>query len=259
MTDNLLAGVDNAQPEIDPNKDYRTEFVGEGKKYKTDADAFRALAHAQRHIPIVETKADQLREDYLKLKAELDSKATLEALVDKIDKARQQPTNSEQPKANEGFQRPDPNELKSLVSQEVLAIETTRKQQENFDFVEAKLKERYGNNYPNVVKKQIDELGISDARLNTMARTEPKVLIKALGLDAPITPDRDFQAPVRSSQRSDNFAPTTNTKRTWSFYQKMRKDNPELYHSRQTNINMERDAVALGAEFQDGDFHVFTN
>lgn len=257
MTDNLLAGIDNAQPEIDPTKDYRAEFVGEGKKYKTEADAFRALAHAQRHIPIVETKADQLREDYLKLKAELDSKATLEALVDKIEKSRQQPTNSEQPKANEGFQRPDPNELKSLVSQEVLAIENSRKQQQNYQLVEGKLKERYGDNFSSVVKKQMDALGISDARLNEMARNEPQVLIRALGLDAPVTPNRDFQAPPRSSLRSDNFAPTTNQKRTWSFYQKMRKENPELYHSRQTNINMERDAVALGAEFQDGDFNVF--
>jgi hypothetical protein len=43
--------------------------------------------------------------------------------------------------------------------------------------------------------------------------------------------------------------------RTWAFYEKLRKENPDLYRTAKTHEQMVKDAVALGTAFEDGDFH----
>jgi len=43
--------------------------------------------------------------------------------------------------------------------------------------------------------------------------------------------------------------------RTWSFYEKLRKENPNLYRTAKTHEQMVKDAAALGPNFEDGDFN----
>jgi hypothetical protein len=42
--------------------------------------------------------------------------------------------------------------------------------------------------------------------------------------------------------------------RTWSYYEKLRKENPNLYRTAKTHEQMVQDAMALGDEFKDGDY-----
>jgi hypothetical protein len=42
--------------------------------------------------------------------------------------------------------------------------------------------------------------------------------------------------------------------RTWSFYEKLRKENPHLYRTTKTHEQMVQDAMALGDAFKDGDY-----
>lgn len=43
-------------------------------------------------------------------------------------------------------------------------------------------------------------------------------------------------------------------KRTWSYYEKMRKEDPDQYHNPMTRAQMLKDYQALGKDFQTGNF-----
>jgi hypothetical protein len=96
----------------------------------------------------------------------------------------------------------------------------------------------------------MESLEITEEDLNEMARNRPKFLLKTLGLDQP-APKEPFQTPIRSTQK---FVPAGAEKRTWSYYQKLKKENPKLYNDPKTNVQMQKDYIELGDEFEDGDF-----
>lgn len=252
MTDNLLAGGSDLPP-IDPNKKYLEELVGENKKFKDLESLARGKYESDTYIPLLERKLDQMREDYKKLREDSTAQATLKDLIEKMSK--QPLASSELPPANEVVQpKYNPDEIKNLITSEIKQSKADEKRRDNYNLVKDKLTERYGSNYPTVLSKQIDELGITGEELTEMAMRSPNVVIKTLGLDT--QPQQEgFQSPPRSNLRNDSFSPKGKDKRTWSYYQELKKTNPNLYNEREINLQMQKDYAELGSAFEDGDFH----
>jgi hypothetical protein len=250
MTENLFNAQD---PTVDPNKNYIEELVGEGKKFKSVEDLARGKFESDLYIKTLESRSDELRNDYLKLREENMAAASLRELVDQLTKERQQLASSDSTNNAKEDTKPaiNPDELKSLVSNTVQEIELNKRQQENYKSVVAKLTEHFGDNYQSALKKHIEELDLTEDDVNRMARTNPKVLFRTLGIDRP-TISQSFQSPPRSDRRSDNFI-SGSTKRTWSYYQKMKAENPKLYNDQKTTVQMHKDAVELGDSFFDTD------
>ncbi len=252
MTENLL---DNNNDEIvDPTKDYVAELVGDDKKFKTVADLARGKYEADLYIKTMERQKDELRNDYLALRKEHMAGAQLQDLIDKLDTTKQ-PLNSDNLKANdvkpETF---DPKELDTLLDSKLESREKTRKAEENFKTVQSKLIESFGPGYKNQIKAQADSLGLTDDDVNTLARKSPTAFYKTFGLDQ-VKKNDNFQTPPNSSMRADPFAPKTD-KRTWSYYQKMKQTQPEVYRNPKTQVQMHNDYISLGRDFEDGDFGV---
>lgn len=253
MTQDLLAETTAPeQPIFDPSKDYLPELVGEGKKFKSQEDLAKSKVQSDLFIDELKRELKETREYALQLKNDNQSKANLQELIDQLQSrqsdsttpARDNPTSEQAP-----F---DPKQIKDLVSSTVQEITTAEKQNQNFNMVMSKLQERYGSNYANVLKQQIDELGITREDINEMARKQPKVVIKTLGLDA--APRQDgFQAPPRSTDNRSSFAPTTQ-ERTWTYYQNLRKTDPAAYFTTKIQDQLHRDHMSLGSKFEDGDW-----
>lgn len=251
MDQTLLDGPQN-EPQIDPNKDYLTELVGDNKKFKTQQDLAKGKYESDLYIKTLEKKQDELRTDYLKLREDYNARAKLEELIGQLE-ARSQSPDSTTPKA-EVKDKPviDPKEIESLVSNKIQEYELTRKQQQNFSIVRDRLKERFGDNYQTALKQQIENLGLTEEDVNQLAKKSPNAFFKTIGIDQPQQAPA-FQPPFQSSQRT-NFAPTGAKKRTWSYYQEMKKTNPKAYYDSKTNVQMHNDYIELGKEFEDGDF-----
>lgn len=255
MTDNLLNQPDQGEPQIDPNKNYLEELVGPDKKFKTVEDMAKGKYFADQMLEIKNKREDQMREDYLKLREDNMAKAKLEELIDQL-KSERLASSDNTHNANEDNKKPviDTKEIQSLVSSEVQRISQEKKDTENFNLVKSKLTERFGENYQSSVKSQIDSLGLSIEDFNSLAKKSPVVLFRTLGMDKQ---EQDlFQTPARSSQRNDTFAPTGAKKRTWSYYQELRKKDPMAWLDRNTATQMSKDAVELGDAFRDGDYFV---
>ena len=238
MTQDLLADQDDT---IDPTKDYFAELVGEGKKFKTPQELARGKAEADSYVKLLEKQKDELRADYLKVMDENKAKAKLEDLITQYE---QRLASSEQPLVKEVMEQPkfNPEQIESLIDNALIKRTQEQRQSDNFNAVKDKLTERFGRNYQNVVKQQIEELGISVDEFNDMARRTPKVLIKTLGLDTPVN-NETFQAPIRSTQQ---FRPTGQQKRDWDYYQELKKTNPKIYLDPKTTVQMHNDVLEMG-------------
>ncbi len=241
---------------VDPSKDYLKELVGDGKKFKTVEELARGKYEADLYVETLKRRQDQIREDYLKLDTDYKARAKLEELIDQLSNRQNQSSNDDTI-VNDKIPQPSfkPEDIESLVSNQILKNETTKKQSDNFNLVRDKMKERYGSNYQNVIKEQIQDLGITVDELNDMARKSPKVILKTLGLDEEVTRD-PFQAPPRSQQRTDQFGHKAR-ERTWSYYQDLKRDDPKAYWSKDIAVQMHNDAIRLGEAFKDGDYNKF--
>ena len=250
---NLLEGTNQSdQPQIDPNKNYYEELVGEGKKFKTVEDLARGKAEADLYIEHKNRAQDELRAAYASLQNEYNSGQSLKELIDQL-KSNKESQNEPTPVVPEDKSATlDLNKIEELIRNNITATKQQEKEEANFNTVQAKLKEVYGDNFANTLKQQISELGLTTEFVNDLAKKHPQVLFRTLGIDGQ-SQRETFQAPPASKNRSDPFAPTV-AKRTWSHYEKLRKSNPTEYFNPKTQDQMFKDATALGAAFNDGDF-----
>lgn len=248
MNDQLL---DQPQTTQEPEKYYEA-LVGEGKKFADNESLAKGKWTSDSYIKIVEAQRDQMRDDILKLREELTTRTNLEDLVNQF---KSQPTSNAQPPVKEETEKStqfDPKQMETMIAAKVKEHDSLKKQEENFNLVKTRIKERYGDNVPDSVRQQIEALGSLGTDL---ARKAPEAFLKTLGFaDQP--KEASFQAPPNRALRSDNFQPKGSEQRTWSYYQKLKEKNPNLYYDRKTAVQMHNDAIALGEAFNDGDFQL---
>jgi len=250
----LLEDNNNPDLGIDDDKNYFEELVGDNKKFKSPEDLAKAKVHSDLYISTLTKRLDEMREDYNKLHEEYKAKARLDEVVDQLNQ-RLAASNSDDNTntANEGNKANiDLNQIESLISEKLQKLKASEQEEANFREVQNKLKETYGENYKAIVQREMEQLGLQESDVNELARKRPKVFMKTFGLDSAPKGDQ-FQPPPRSGVRSDSFSPNTQ-KRTWTYYQKMKRENPRLYNDPKTIVQMHNDAIALGDAFEDGDF-----
>jgi len=240
MTDDLLADTP-----VEP-KNFLAELVGPDKKFKDPEALARGKYEADRFIEIKNKQYDDLVSEYGKLLDESKQRAKLEEVISDLETKL---ASSTTPIAKADPQPKDPIDIDSILDKKLSERERANKQQANYDTVRTKLKEQFGDNYAPVVRKRIEELGLSPEQFNQWAREAPTAVLNALGTNQP---REGFEAPPRSNR---TFKPVTEQKRTWSYYQELKKNNPKVYYDKSIMNQMLQDAENLGAEFEDGDFH----
>jgi hypothetical protein len=233
---------------FDENKNYLEELVGENKKFKTPEDLARGKYLADEYIKTLIQQKDEMKSDYLRLKADYESRAKLEELLDQLaatkhdrdDTRNADDVQTEEPKF-------DPSQIENLIENKLTAHEMRRREVENFNFVKAKLEEKFGPNYQNSLKKQMEDLGIDEVTLNEDARKRPKMLLKALGVDD--KPAESFTAPIPGSVRTTSK--TAPKARTWSYYKELKKRDPNAWYDPKVQTQMFKDRMELGDAFDD--------
>lgn len=238
---------------LDPSKNYLEELVGDGKKFKTPEELAKGKFYADTQINILTKKLDEMRADYMALREDNAAKDKLDDLLKKIENERNN-MSDKLPDTDEDKSGLKIEDVKSLFQQEYSTAKTREKEDANFNYIQSKLKEVHGKNAQEFLSEQMQNLGLNKETINDMARKQPKFLERALGLDQPKR-NENFQAPPFSSLRNE-FSPSGGPKRTWSYYQELRKTKPDLYHDPKTNIQMQKDAIELGEAFMDGDFNI---
>src|SRR4051794_16092193 len=110
MTD--LFNDSDDTPDIDQNKDYFSELVGDGKKYKDSQAAGRAIVEKDAFIERLKAEAHGLRQ-------ELNTRLKLEEVVDRISSASKSPTSEQPPREPDNGQSASqlsPEDVQALVT-----------------------------------------------------------------------------------------------------------------------------------------------
>lgn len=250
---NSLLDQSDELPQLDQSKNYLSELVGPDKKFKTAEDLARGKAEADVMIELFKKRQDDLRRDYLELREEANAQAKFQDLVDQLRTPQNiQTPNTIVPEVKQPAVNPD--EINSLVSNAIVQHENQKKRTDNYNLVQAKLKEELGDKSRDFLLSKMNTLGLSAEEINETARKSPTAFFNMVGLNKVQSEDL-FQNLPRSSQRSDPFAPQGAPKRTWSYYQAMKKSDPAAYTSPKIANQMLDDMVALGDAFKDGDFN----
>jgi len=247
----LFQSPDPDEPKVDENKDYLSELVGPGKKFRDERELAKGKYYADELVKIQNERIDQLRQDYLKLREESMANSKLEEMLKSI---ANKPAESTPPPAKAEIQpqQIDPKEIEDMIDKKVSAREAARRADNNETAVRNKLKQEWGDQYARILKQKTEELGLRESYVQDLARESPTALYRTLGLDQPAS-NNLFQSPP-TSQRRDSFAPTAAPDRTWAYYQDMKKKDPMAWLDKKTAIQMQEDAIRMGDKFYDGDY-----
>lgn len=227
----------------DPDVAARDELTAKWKD-KSPEEVLKAKVEADLYIKTLEKQKDELRTDYLKQREELLSKAKFEEYIDRMEKSNNQIAS---PSANEESPKLDMTEISKLIKNEIMQTKVVDKETTNYQTVQKKLQERFGNNYPSILEEQRNALGLSNERINALAKESPEAFFRMMGLNEQV---RDsFQAPPKSGQRNDSFAPKGQTKRDWNYYQELKKADPKIYLDPKISVQMHNDAIEQGDAF----------
>ena len=246
--DDLFTPADQPQSE----ETLREEITKKWKEKFPQApeELIEAKVNSDLFIKTIERQKDELRSDYIRAQEELQTRQNLQDLIDRLnEKTTQQAQTPIKPEEKPIV--PDLKDIEKLFESKFEQRRLADKEASNFNEVQVKLRERFGNNANNVLQEQASTLGLSKEDVNSLAKKSPEAFFRIMGLNQ--AQGQDSLAPPRTSIRNDNFGPKI-VKRTWSYYQDMKAKNPKQYWDPKTQVQMHKDAEALGAGFEDGDF-----
>lgn len=230
-------------PQVDPEKDYFAELVGEDKPYKTEKDLARAVAEKEAFIQRTTRENAELRED---LKA---SRATkrLEEMLDQMQalQARQEPPSNDDNQRREP-ERQSPQLTLKEVEEFVSRRDREKSQRDNRDTVMRKLQSVYGENYVSKVKETASQLNADVEFLDSLAVNNPPAFFKLMGIEDKRQEDNSILSPPRGRTNTTAF---TANKKNWPYFENMRKADPSRYHSIQTQNEMHQEALKQGEAF----------
>lgn len=245
----------NTLPDFDDNKNWLEELVGDAKKFKSPEDLAKGKAEADRYIKTLEQQKDEIRNMYLGLKEQVDGRAKLEDLIDRIEKGKTRDSDdSLTPEDKEKTPTFDPSQLKGMIAQQFQEAEIEKRQANNYAEVQKKLKEEFGPRVNEALKEKMDTLMIDDAYMVGTAKRSPQAFYSLMGMTGqPAQQETMFQAPPRTTQRPVTFSQQDNGARTLSYYQKLQETNPKTYLDPKIQVQMDKDSQALGTAFFDVD------
>lgn len=232
------------QINIDENKDYFVELVGEDKKFKTPQDLAKGKAESDLFIDRLQTENAELRKD-------LKAITTLAELTDKWALMQKQQTdpqvfedNQSQKTVSEAL---TPEKLESILNSKLSEHEKLKVRQTNASFVREELKKTFGDRFSSKLKTELDNLGLTEEQANKMAEEQPKAFLRLF--QGSSGKSDSFQSPPKSAINAP-FMPNT-VERTQKHYDLLREQNPNLYWSPKVQNQLHDDAIRLGERFFD--------
>lgn len=232
---------DGTPPEIDPNKDYLSELVGEGKKYRDEKALAVSKVHADRLI-------DDLKRQLQETQSELQTRNRLEELLTEATNKRADPRPDpvdQSQNRNEVVNDLTPEKVESLISERLSQHERTRSASENVRAVKQALEKQYGPEYAHVLKQVADASGVTTEWLQNTAQENPRLVLNLVQANQP---KKEAYLTPPSNALNPNLAPQ-NEERTWAYYQKLKTKDSKYYESKEVQSQMHRDALRLQDRF----------
>jgi hypothetical protein len=202
------------------------QWVGEGKKYRTQEDALKSIPHAQQHIQSLEKTLEELRSD-------LAQRETAEEMLKKL-------------KAGEGTGTTvqEPEDLATLVDQRLSAREEQKQIESNLTKADQLWRERFGEKAGQEYQTRLAELGLSNDEAMGVARKSPAAFMKLMGAEPTGTSSGTFRGTV-NPESNVSSKPEHGT---YEYWQNFRRENPSQYYSPKIQRQVQESLQRLGED-----------
>ena len=238
--------TEQTQLETSPQESYVQKLVeAKGENWKDPEVLAKGKLEADGYIKTLEDQLAQMREDMknqdyqAQILEQLQNKATESTAVN-----NEVPNNNGDISTQNTTASVDEETLKSLVEQTLTQREKDNTVQQNLSQVDKELESSFGTEAAATVQKKAQELGMSMDRLRDIAAESPSAFFTLIG-----QPQKTFSPMVQGSVRTEGVNMQASTERDWSYYQKLRRENRNLYYSPKVQQQMFQDKARLGEKF----------
>ena len=232
----------------EPTESYVAKLVeAKGENWKDPEVLAKGKLESDRYISELEAQLNQLREDLKKedyaekILQEIRNKATDTNTVN-----QSLPNNDTVGTAQDDTPQSSLSEedLKSLVEKTLTEREMQSTVAQNLKVVDEELVKQYGTEAQKTVAKKAEELGISLDRMKEIASESPTAFFALIGEGK-----KNFNPMVNSSVRTEGVNLQPSTERDWNYYQKLRRENRDLYYTPKVQQQLMQDKLRLGEKF----------
>ena len=246
FTDNTATTQEDQNNENQEQQSFLDKLVqAKGENWRDPETLAKGKLEADGYIKNLEDQLATMREDMKKqdyqseILTQLQNKATETSAV-----------NTEVPNNNTSVNTQDTTgvvneeDLKSLVEKTLNQRELQAKVQTNLQFVDKELEGSFGTEAKAQIERKATELGMSVDRLRDIAAESPNAFFALIGENK-----RPTEPMVSGSVRTEGVSMQPSTERNFDYYQKLRRDNRNLYYSAKTQQQMFEDKSRLGDKF----------
>jgi len=217
---------------------YLEELIGEGKKYKSLEEGFEALAkkaeHADNFIETLKGEKQQLEQQY---QEQTTKTRTVDEIVELLRQPTPAPTKVEEPKKEDQPKGITLEDVQRFL-EEKEQLSTAKQKADNL-WARLSSEEVFGSaaKAKEVVAKYINGDSAKKTLVDQMAMYDPSGL--ELLLKSSVSQESNVSFMDTSSSEKNSEAVTIGkNKLTWDVVNKIRKENPKLYHSKEFRDRM---------------------
>lgn len=239
--------AEQTQTEASPQTSFLDKLVEtKGENWRDPETLAKGKLEADGYIKNLEDQLVQMREDMKKqdyqadLLAQLQNKATETTTVNNGESNNNNGSINTQNTTGVV----DEDTLKSLVEKTLTQREKNSTVQQNLSQVDKELESSFGTEAAATVQKKAEELGISMDRLRDIASESPSAFFTLIG-----QPEKTFSPMVQGSVRTEGVNMQASTDRNWSYYQNLRRENPNQYYSPKIQQQLIQDKMKMGDKF----------
>ena len=239
--------AEQTQAEASPQTSFLDKLVEtKGENWRDPETLAKGKLEADGYIKNLEDQLVQMREDMKKqdyqadLLAQLQNKATETTTVNNGESNNNNGSINTQNTTGVV----DEDTLKSLVEKTLTQREKNSTVQQNLSQVDKELESSFGTEAAATVQKKAEELGMSMDRLRDIASESPSAFFTLIG-----QPEKTFSPMVQGSVRTEGVNMQASADRNWSYYQNLRRENPNQYYSPKVQQQLIQDKMKMGDKF----------
>jgi hypothetical protein len=223
-------------------------LVGEGKKFRDVAALVKSLQHKDEFI-------EQLKGENNELRSEVKSRTKLEEALDRLrtleGNMKPKEEHEEDNPRTTTSKEVDPEKIAEMALKRIEARQVEEQKKRNAENVRKELVALFGEGgYEVALREKMKELNLTEEYVTRLAQDTPQLLIDYFKKSMP---PRETPQGTSGSQVNEGFYKNAEqtTKRTYKYYEKMKKTNPDQYNSSKVQWQMHVDAQKLGPAFFD--------
>lgn len=241
--------AETTQQATQPQESYLQKLVEtRGDNWKDPEVLAKGKLEADAYIKNLEEQLANMREDLSKqdyaaqLLQQLEGKATAPTNEKPLE-SNNYKTGGTNTEGNTNLAVSE-NDLKSLVEKTLTERENQATAKQNISVVDAALQETYGTEAHNVLVNKSKELGISLQRMQELAAESPSAFFTLIG-----EKQQTFKPITQGSVRTESVNMQSSSERNWQYYQKLRRENRNLYYSPKIQQQLMDDKMRMGDKF----------